>query len=285
MDITSKPTSKILMVIGMGRSGTSVITQWINKCGLPVGDTLLGKAIGNVEGHFEDEDFLKIHEEILLSNNLSSTGLQATDCLIVTNEQKQKITNIIDNKNKMYKQWGWKEPRTVLFLPVYKELIPDAKYLIIVRDYKAVIDSLLRRDFAYIHRDEMAKLSKQSKLFQWRWQLFYRRKARNKYYTLHAEKYLKVCINYNQEIIKSIHKLSPDRYIVVSYLLLKSFSKKVFDQLTNDWKFNLKYVDFNDIYKENLMTRKSNIKSFIKDKSLLYKAKALEDTINSYSHK
>ena len=58
----------------MGRSGTSVITQWINKCGLSVGEELLGSAIGNVEGHFEDMDFLLIHEEILISNKLSWMG-------------------------------------------------------------------------------------------------------------------------------------------------------------------------------------------------------------------
>ena len=75
MHTIKNKNANIIMIVGMGQSGTSVITQWINKCGLPVGDELLGPAMGNVEGHFKEMDFLKIHEAILISNNLPSTGL------------------------------------------------------------------------------------------------------------------------------------------------------------------------------------------------------------------
>lgn len=271
--------SNILMIIGMGRSGTSVITQWINKCGLSVGEELLGAAIGNVEGHFEDMDFLKIHEEILVNNNLSSMGLEGAHTIDVSAEQKEIIQEIIERKNKLHFQWGWKEPRTCLFLPLYKELLPQAKYLIIVRDHTAVTDSLLRRDFAYIEKEHLAKNNKISNFI---WTLFNRKKERNAYYALNAEKYLKTCIAYNQEIINAMKLLTPDDYMVVSYQYLKHNSKKVFERLTRSWKFDLTYVDFNTIYKAKLLHEKNKIRFFIKDKSLLYKAEELEIIIKTH---
>ena len=263
----------------MGRSGTSVITQWINKCGLSVGEELLGSAIGNVEGHFEDMDFLLIHEEILISNKLSWMGLKGGGCLTISAEQKEKIQKIIERKDNLYTQWGWKDPRTCLFLPLYKELLPQSKYLIIVRDHTAVTDSLLRRDFAYIEKEHRSKNSKVSNFV---WTLLNKRKEKNSYYALNAEKYLKTCIDYNQEIIKAMKLLSLADYIVVNYQYLKTNNKKVFDRLTGSWKFDLTYLDFNSIYKENLLHENNNVAFFIRDKSLLRKAEELEIIISSH---
>lgn len=271
--------TNILIIAGMGRSGTSVITQWINKCGLPVGDELLGPAIGNVEGHFEDIDFLKIHEEILVENNLSSTGLISMETLLITPDQKDKISTLINNKNSVHQQWGWKEPRTCLFLKVYKELIPGCKYLIIVRDYKSVTASLLRRDYAYLEKEiKLRELTLSAALSGY----FKRRRDKAAYYTLHSEKYLKVCIAYYQEIIKAIADLSKDNFIVVSPDYLKTADKQVFTHLTRTWNFNLSYVSFNAIFKEVLLHRKNNITKFIRDKTLLQQAEQLETIIKNY---
>ena len=67
--------NKTLIIAGMHRSGTSLITHWLNECGLQLGDDFLGAGLGNVDGHYEDLEFLKLHEEILEANNLPATGL------------------------------------------------------------------------------------------------------------------------------------------------------------------------------------------------------------------
>jgi hypothetical protein len=273
--------SKVLMIISTGRAGTSVITQWINKCGLAIGDNLLGEAIGNIEGHFEDLDFLKMHEEILLSNNLPSTGIEPVDDLKISVEQKEKLKKIIANKNNLHPQWGWKEPRTSLFLNIYKELIPQAKYLVIIRDYKAVLHSFLKRDFAYIEKEKLAQI-KGNAWENFTWNLFSKKRAERKYYAEHAEKYLKRCIGYNEAIIKAMDKLSPTDYIVVSYTYLKDNDKKVIESLTNDSGFSLNYFPFAKIYRDELISEAtSKITQYIKDKSLLLKAKELENIITT----
>ncbi|HZX74061.1 MAG TPA: hypothetical protein VFE57_06560, partial [Cyclobacteriaceae bacterium] len=66
--------NKILVVTGMHRSGTSVVTQWLQQCGLHVGDELLGAGIGNSVGHFEDVDFLRAHSDFLKRRRLAEKG-------------------------------------------------------------------------------------------------------------------------------------------------------------------------------------------------------------------
>ncbi|MDP4350266.1 hypothetical protein QSG17_25820, partial [Escherichia coli] len=42
--------------------------------------------------------------------------------------------------------WGWKDPRTTLFLDFWSEFLPDARYLLVFRRPWEVVDSLFRRN-------------------------------------------------------------------------------------------------------------------------------------------
>jgi hypothetical protein len=64
----------VLVITGMHRSGTSLITQWLYKCGLHVGDDFYGADIGNADGHFEDNDFLGAHMRALMEAGISRDG-------------------------------------------------------------------------------------------------------------------------------------------------------------------------------------------------------------------
>jgi hypothetical protein len=50
--------SKVLCIAGMHRSGTSLVTSWLQRCGLQIDDgQLLAANTGNPTGHFEDIEF------------------------------------------------------------------------------------------------------------------------------------------------------------------------------------------------------------------------------------
>jgi hypothetical protein len=149
--------NRTLIIAGMHRSGTSLITHWLNECGLHLGEDFLGAGLGNIDGHYEDLEFLKLHEEILAANNLPTTGLIEDYDINVSAYHKEKLRKIIKTKNTLHEQWGWKDPRTCLFLDVYQELIPDARYLVILRDYKDVVSSLLYRDFQVHEKKYLAR--------------------------------------------------------------------------------------------------------------------------------
>src|SRR4051812_35790172 len=130
--------NKVLVILGMHRSGTSLTAQWLHMCGLHIGDRLVGAGRGNKEGHFEDRDFLDLHRSILTSYNLPDTGLVSEYDLDLNNMQQERVKGLITFKNSLYEEWGWKEPRTCLFLQQYRHVLPAAKYFILLRDYNSV---------------------------------------------------------------------------------------------------------------------------------------------------
>ncbi|WP_426670367.1 sulfotransferase [Mucilaginibacter sp. McL0603] len=270
--------SKTLMVVGMHRSGTSLITNWLHRCGLQIGEHLLEPGKGNVEGHFEDVQFLRIHEEILISNDFPSSGYVYDKKIDISIYHLERLKSVIKVKNQLYKQWGWKEPRTCLFLDLYRELLPDSKYLVIMRDHGSVVHSMLKRDFALFENKYLSR-----KLFQRLVWLYFRRgNRRKKFYQNNAECYLKIWIEYNEHILNMLEDLPVKDYIVINYSLLGKHDKKVFSALTKTWQFALNYFPFKEVYNKSLISKPVDISPFIHDSALLVKAKNIEQEFEKY---
>ena len=270
--------SKTLMVVGMHRSGTSLISNWLYRCGLHLGEHLLEAGQGNIEGHFEDVEFLKMHEEILTSNSFPPTGYVYDKVIDISVYQLEKLKSVIRVKNQLYKQWGWKEPRTCLFLDLYRELLPNSKYLVIIRDYGSVVHSLLKRDFTSFEEKYLSRKLPQRLV----WRYFRRDRNKQKFYKDHTEYYLKVYIEYNEHILNALKDLSPEDYVVVNYSMLEKSDKEVFSFLTDKWRFKLNYFSFKDVYNKNLMSNPFNVDTFINDSTLITKAIEIEEELKKH---
>jgi hypothetical protein len=270
--------NKTLIIAGMHRSGTSLVTHWLSECGLQLGENFLPAGIGNVDGHYEDIEFLKLHEEILNDNHLPATGLTDEHNIDVSVYHREKLKSVIKVKNELYPQWGWKDPRTCLFLDTYKELLPDARYLIVVRDYQSVVSSLLQRDFAFIEKKYLAR----GYFDRFIWDNFRRKRRLKKLYSDKAEDYLKVWIAYNEEILKSVKTLPDSAYVMVNYSLLNKNDDRICSFLNDNWKLSLKYYQFKNVYKHKLISKPVNTDEFIYNKSLLSKASQLQTKLNTY---
>ncbi|WP_183566668.1 sulfotransferase [Mucilaginibacter sp. SP1R1] len=269
---------RTLIIAGMHRSGTSLISQWLARCGLQLGERQLGPGSGNADGHFEDMEFLKMHEEVLADHNLPTSGLTDAHIDHLSVYEKEKLKSIIRVKQRLYDQWGWKDPRTCLFLDVYQELLPDACYLIILRDYQSVVSSLLRRGFKVIDKKYMAR----KYLSRLVWQKFRHVRRQQSFYIEHAQEFLKVWIAYNQDILNCIKTLNTDAFVVISYTMLNQTDVRLFEHLENNWKFSLKYSSFSDIFKEDHIGEDIDIKSYITDSVLIESARQLQDELMTY---
>jgi len=268
--------NKILVIAGMHRSGTSVVSQWLDKCGLHLGETLLGAATGNVEGHFEDTDFLRVHEQTLLAHGIPGNGITAESIPELSVYEKEKLKALICFKNRLDEQWGWKEPRTCLFLDHYRELIPNAFYVFVIRDYHETVSSLIQRELKELD----LYYSKKTWLSRQNWKIRQRDIRQKKLYKEYSAHYLKVWINYNEYILKSIKNLPKERFIVIDHHLLQDNYTDVYSQLVNDWGFPLKYVNFNEVYKPSLQSKMISIDEYI-ETGLLHKARKLQEAIRS----
>ena len=144
--------SQPVLILGMHRSGTSYLASRLAAFGLQLGTNLVGPQKGNERGHFEDVDILAFHESLLIPR-LSSTG-RAFDMGMMqmapvdfdpTDEERKKAQLLIADREQVG-LWGWKEPRTALFIDFWKGYLPNLKGIVIYRHPWAVHNSMRRRE-------------------------------------------------------------------------------------------------------------------------------------------
>jgi hypothetical protein len=273
--------NKTLIVVGMHRSGTSLITNWLHSCGLEVGESLLGPGLGNDEGHYEDAEFYKMHMEILKDHNLHDSGLLVNPAPPLTEYHKEKIKGIIRVKEASFEQWAWKDPRTCLFLDFYRSILPDAYYLIAFRDFQSVVISLLKRSFA---EKDIIYNTKKGALSRLAWYKTRRKKHLQKHYHQNAAFFLRVWCFYNQLILNSINLLQPGNFLVINFQMLHTQEDKVIDHLTNDWHFKLNPVKFSTIYNEGLISKHFDVEQYIGDKDLISNAHNIMAQLEAYAY-
>ena len=151
------PESSVLVLGGMHRSGTSLLASLFEGAGLSVGRRLLGGGAGNEAGHFEDLDFQEFHQRALLGNGLSADGFTAAARPCVPLPLRDDAERLVLSRREQRSAWGWKDPRTILFLDFWAELLPDARYVFVFRPPWEVADSFFRRgDPAFVYNPLLA---------------------------------------------------------------------------------------------------------------------------------
>ena len=134
----------VLVITGMHRSGTSLTTSLLESAGVHIGDRLMDAGTGNTKGHFEDLDFVDLHRQALTAQGINREGWTTVGNLTFEAEYLQQAKAAIAARNQRL-VWGWKDPRTTLFLNCWQELIPQAKFIFVYRSPWDVVDSLFRR--------------------------------------------------------------------------------------------------------------------------------------------
>lgn len=130
----------------MHRSGTSLVANVLGQAGLDLGlrgDVGLG--VGQPRGHFEDRDFYNLHEAILAASGRS--------CFTVGEDSLGEIPPVFAERARALVAargdrpfWGWKDPRTCLFLDLWERHLPQTRYLFLYRHPVDVALSLWRRN-------------------------------------------------------------------------------------------------------------------------------------------
>jgi hypothetical protein len=147
----------VILIGGMHRSGTSLLASLFEGAGVAVGERLLGTGNGNNVGHFEDLDFQEFHQRALVGNGLPTEGFTAEGLPIVPTSLRIEAEQLVADRRRRGGIWGWKDPRTILFLDFWDQLIPDARYIFIFRRPWEVVDSFFRRgDPAFVFNPLLA---------------------------------------------------------------------------------------------------------------------------------
>ncbi|MFM7108450.1 MAG: sulfotransferase family protein [Planctomycetaceae bacterium] len=151
MAIAFSTTARPLIIGGMHRSGTSLTASLVASAGLDLGPELIGASASNPLGHFEDVGFQEFHARVLLAHGVGGEGYTTAARGTVPQPLHAVARGLVEARMAPGTPWGWKDPRTTLFLDFWAERLPQARYLFVVRRPWEVADSLYRRgDEAFV---------------------------------------------------------------------------------------------------------------------------------------
>jgi hypothetical protein len=140
---------KVICITGMHRCGTSLLASWLERCGLSIHNgSYWGPGPGNPKGHFEDKDFVALHDSAIKAEDSASKGwivFPQKPFFFKSDEHISQAFSLIEVRNAKYAIWGWKDPRTSLFLEHWKKIVPSLKVIMLWRPCTEVIYSLIRR--------------------------------------------------------------------------------------------------------------------------------------------
>lgn len=147
--------SRAVVVLGVGRSGTSAITRGLGALGVELGDKLRGAtALKNPTGFYEDTDLLRINKRLkrILGVRGESVRLLEADWWkqpAVERLQGDAVA-VVRRRFGDCPLWGYKYARTLRFMPfwtgVFEAAEIDTRYLMAIRNPLSVARSRARLD-------------------------------------------------------------------------------------------------------------------------------------------
>lgn len=142
-----KKVENTVVVLGMHRSGTSLIAGILEKLGVNMGERQVGVHWSNPLGHYENIDFVKMDDKIL--EKAGGTWDNPPDVskileLSSDKELMQEIENVVKKNEDVI--WGWKVPTTSLTIELYLPFLTNPHFIICYRDPEAIAKSLKKRD-------------------------------------------------------------------------------------------------------------------------------------------
>jgi hypothetical protein len=133
---------RVVTVLGMHRSGTSSLVGSLEEAGLPLGEVRTIGGDSNAKGHREPGELISLHEDVLITSGGAWHLPPAT--VTWTPSQRERRDAFIASRAGM-PLWGWKEPRTLLVIDGWLEVLPDLGMVGTFRHPAVVARSLQRR--------------------------------------------------------------------------------------------------------------------------------------------
>jgi len=142
----------VICTVGMHRSGTSLVSRMLNLLGVHLGaDELVSRAgHDNRKGYWEHDALVDVSDEILAlfggrwdEPPALAAGWQSDPRLL---DLKERARHLLAEHFAAAPLWGWKDPRTCLTLPFWQDVIGPMRYVLCVRDPRAVVASLAGRN-------------------------------------------------------------------------------------------------------------------------------------------
>ena len=144
-----KKSPRIILILGMHRSGSSLLTQLISSLGIHLGQEIMKADKFNPDGYWENLRVVDLHNRMLEEQgNQWYAPAHPIDTTRLLKKYGEEALLIVSEMDRQGLDWGWKDPRMPLFLDFWLEILKgrDIRLLITNRSPSAIAASLLQRD-------------------------------------------------------------------------------------------------------------------------------------------
>ena len=205
----------------------------------------------NRKGHFEDNRIVQLHSNAIKKELPKSKGWVVSKNINLTFDQVERLElkALLKSYETKFDLWGWKDPRAVLFLKCWKEIVPDLKVLMVWRSIDEVIASLIKRSILSESKNTKINLFDAIKT----WQV------------------------YNEKIIE-FHRAFPEDSMVVPLQEIIDGQDELLSQISKKFGFSLELNCIQGVYEEQLLS--SRKKSYL---VLLPKVRKISQELNDIS--
>lgn len=160
--MADEQTTKVIVVLSAGRSGTSLLMNALGEMGMRLSENMNPARLENPEGFFEDAEIVEINRKLNHDLNFNPTlpppagWLESSATREAVNKLSHIITARVASSNVI---WGFKDPRTSFFVPLWMQVFNIAKvvpiFVLAVRDPASVAASFRRQ---YNTKESFAEL-------------------------------------------------------------------------------------------------------------------------------
>ena len=147
------PPRPVIVVLGSGRSGTSLLMQVLAALGMTLSERLIGPGQANPRGHFEDAPIVRIQADLLRRlgawpyHPLPADWLDHPATAAAEQDLAAALAERLARCPAPAPPWGFKDPRTAAFLPLWQRLFARLdlapRYVLALRDPASVVQSFM----------------------------------------------------------------------------------------------------------------------------------------------
>ena len=155
MEIAENSNKRLVVVLGMHRSGTSPITKSLELMGVGLGTELHPAGFDNPRGFWEDRECIEINDRLLrhLGSAYDRLGLAWDEVRTDSQVSELKLRAVQLISSRLVENggvWGFKDPRTCRLFGFWNEvflsLVCEVSFVIAVRNPASVAASLMARN-------------------------------------------------------------------------------------------------------------------------------------------
>ncbi|SEV88809.1 hypothetical protein SAMN05444851_0112 [Aliiroseovarius sediminilitoris] len=257
---TSTEQQSPMIIAGFHRSGTSLTSNLLLNAGLYLGDRLLGANYSNPRGHFEDVEVISFHNRLLA--NAGRDWMVSDHFEPIVTAADISWMRDYGTRRAGIGAWGFKDPRSTLFLSQWTAVFPSSTILYIHRPCIECVHSIKRRAANWLRLGIDTDL--------------------NARFWTQEDLAVKMYLTYAETALEFLEQFSGRSCVVALDDILKG--RNIVRQINEHWGYDLKECKISDIFDTESMSRVGP-NEYIHDKSLLARIEDVESRFSALAER